>query len=173
MNQSDQTPYLRRLTAERERIQPALESLLESYRVQPVGSGFIDLILPLDAAVRLIGELEAMGIAIERVTWWCHCTPESRLALGCHHGMGGPRARFDEGWFSEEAAPDLDLLDHGVDFDDPEVEPAALVRRCGALARTYIERDLPVSPVYLPCLYAGLWLHVPDDWTRERYFLDA
>jgi len=165
MQQPALTPYLRRLNDQREHIQACLESLLETYRVQPVGNGFIDLILPRDTAVRLISDLERMSVAIERVTWWCHSTPESRLVLGCHHGLGGPRNRNGEGWFSECVYyPDFYLPEHGVDLDAANVDPAELSERCGHLTRHYLQHVLSSEWFYRPCLHPGLWLYVPDDW---------
>jgi hypothetical protein len=161
---------MRRLIDRQDITQRELDDLLAAYQAQPVGDGYIDSILPLDAAVRMVAELEQMSVAIERVTWWCHCTPESRLALGCHHGLGGPRNQFGEGWFSECVFyPDLYLPERGVDLDAADVDPAELAVSCGRLTRHYLEHVLPSEGFYRPCLQPGLWLYVPDDWRRRHY----
>lgn len=100
-NNSAQTPYMQQLLANDQVYQDEIEHLLEVYRVQPVGNGYIDLILPCDRAILLIEELAKLPVAVTNLTWWCCCTPESKVQFGCHHGMGGPMNEFGEGWFSE------------------------------------------------------------------------
>src|SRR5689334_16938991 len=92
------TPYFQHL-ATSEQIQEAIEALLAEFHVLPVGTGYIDLIVPLPGALKLIEQLAALAVAVNSVTWWCHCTPESTAGLGCPHGMGGPIDPAGQGWY--------------------------------------------------------------------------
>jgi hypothetical protein len=100
-NHAVPTPYMQQFLANDQACQNAIEHLLEVYRVQPVGNGYIDLILSCDRAILLIEELAKLPVAVTNLTWWCSCTTESKVQFGCPHGMGGPLNRFGEGWFSE------------------------------------------------------------------------
>ncbi len=137
-----------------------------------MGDGYIDLILPRLRAVALIRELAQLPIAVQRVTWWCHCTTESKAALGCPHGMGGPVNRFGEGWFSECVSyPDFAVEEDGVSLEDASTGARLLAEECSGVVCDYFERDLLLETFYTECLHPGLWLHVPESWRRRWYSL--
>jgi hypothetical protein len=169
-----ETPYLKILDNNRHQLQADIERILEKYRAQPVGSGYIDLILNCDDATKLIDELASLNIAVQRLTWWCHCTPESELKLGCPHGYGGPRNRLGIGWFSECVNySDFVLTEQGARFDDSSIEPNELADACKQLTINYLQNTLPNENFYSPCLHTGIWLYVPKDWRRKYYWLSG
>jgi hypothetical protein len=164
------TPYMRQLLANWNQYQDAIECLLEQFNVQPVGNGYIDLILPRKHAPKLIGELSRLPVVVEGLAWWCHCTPDSMARLGCPHGMGGPVNEFGEGWFSEYCAY-LDVTEQGIDLGDRFMDPRSLANECGRVVCDYIENRLPLENFYSECIHPALWLQVPNNSKREKYWV--
>lgn len=121
-----------------------LDALIEKYKVQPVGSGYIDCIVALENVFYLIDDLSVLRIRVSGLTWWCHFIDKD---AGCPHGMGGPKSVYYEGWFSEM---DLPL----IEFETNEQ------------ATAYI--TAPDDPTVLKCFVPGLWLDVPDEWSNKR-----
>ena len=168
------TPYLQRLLTTPEPIQDAIERILAQFQAVPVGSGYVDLILPCRDAVACIERLAELPVAVHFLTWWCHCTPESTSRLGCPHGMGGPINPWGDGWFSECIGyPDVDVTDFGLILDQADLSPQNLARSCANIVSTYLTKQFPEASFFSPCLAPGLWLYVPDHWRRKRYLVDA
>lgn len=165
------TPYMQQLLEYGDRYQDAIERLLKEFCVQPVGDGYIDLILPLRETLELITELSRLPVVVETLTWWCNCTQESTSRLGCPHGMGGPLIRFGDGWFSECVGyPDFQVMQEGIDLQNRSIKPHDLASECSRVLYDYMQNRLPLESFYRECLCSGLWLHVPRDWKRRKYF---
>ena len=164
-----ETPYIQALQAKREYFQHAIETLMEKFQVQMVGNGYTDLILPISESLKLIEELTKMQVALKTITYWCLCTPESEKNLGCPHGLGGPRNRFGEGWYSEFCTVYYNIEEGGVNLDDISLEPKELVKLCNQIAANHLLYDLPKKSFFRECIHSGLWLHVPDDWKSLKY----
>src|SRR4026207_185373 len=108
-NNSSLSTYIQNLQNNPDRFQSAIETLLEKYQVQPVGNGYIDLILKKENSLNLIRELTNLPVAVCSLSWWCHFTLETESQLGCPHGYGGPQDKYGEGMFSEcNQYPDFD-----------------------------------------------------------------
>jgi hypothetical protein len=164
-------PYMNQLLADPAQYQAAIEALLEEYKVQPVGNGYIDLIIARSRVGELARELARLPVVVNTLSWWCHCTVESTKRLGCPHGYGGPENRFGEGWFSECIHyPWFDVTEHGIELHEISVEPDVLAEACSRIVCDYIDHRLVSERFYSECLHPGLWLHVPDYWVRQRYF---
>ena len=117
-----------------------LDGLIEKYKVQPVGCGYIDCIVTFDNVFGFINDLSNANIKITGLTWWCYC---KKNGFGCPHGMGGPLSRYYEGWFSETVWPI-------IEFENNE-QVAAYIKNPG---------DSEISECFVP----ALWLDVPADW---------
>ena len=76
--------------------QAELETIIERLHMTRVGTGYFELICPKKAIVEFIDEMERLQIDITGFTWWCHVTEEHEPC-----GMGGPRDKFGDGWYSE------------------------------------------------------------------------
>jgi hypothetical protein len=160
--------YLRHLAANADHYQQVIGRMLDQYQVQPVGNGYIDLILPVDRALRFIAELSRNDLCVESISWWCLCTDESRVRYGCPHGYGGPLNRDGAGWFSEcTHFPDFEIREYGVRFD-LDLDPRELAQCCAEVITHYLEQIFPTEEFYSPCLHPGLWLYVPSWWGRLR-----
>jgi hypothetical protein len=172
LNEAAKSRYLENLRENADRFQLEIEGLLEKYEIQPVGTGYIDLILERGKTAHLVQELARLPVAVHYIAWWCHCTPESKLSLGCPHGAGGPPNRLGLGWYSECIGyPDFDVTEHGIQEEDVAIEPQALADQCRELICKYFANVLPNESFYSPCLHPGLWLHVPEGWERKHYQL--
>ena len=113
-----------------------------------------------------------LPVAVESLSWWCWCTPESQANLGCPHGMGGPTNLFGEGWFSECVQyPIISVSDRVIDLNAHSSEPNQLANECSQLLCHYIENELPLESFYSECLHPGLWLYVPETWRRKTYLV--
>ena len=172
MNNLSLSPYLQSLTGNPKFYQSLIEGLLEKFQAQPVGYGYIDLILERESSIRLIEEFTKLPIAIARLTWWCHFTPETKLKFSCPHGMGGPINKFGEGFFSECVQfPDYAVAELPNSPDEFLLSPDNFAEECNKAVVNYIKNVLPFESFYSPCLYAGLWLNVPTDWKRKHYWV--
>jgi hypothetical protein len=166
---SAKTPYMQKLLNDFSDVQLAIDGLLRKYKVVPAGNGYLDLILNPREALALVDELARLPVAVRGMSWWCLCTPESKLKLGCPHGYGGPVNTFDAGWFSECGHyPDFLVDEHGLQLDEFFADPNVFVNQAQKLISGYIQDTLPIEPFFSPCLHPGLWLYVPDDWERKH-----
>ena len=127
-----------------------LDNLMEQYKVQPVGWGYIDCIVSWDNVFDFINDLSNMGVRISTLKWWCHCKDDN---TGCPHGMGGPVSRYYDGWFSE-------MWFKMLDFDNNDQVIAYLNSPEDETMNKWFENRLE-------CFTPALWLDVPDDWRNE------
>jgi hypothetical protein len=109
--------------------------LLAALSIQPVGNGLIDLICPPDRVDLFIDFCNAAGRIVRGFTWWCHVTEGHEPC-----GMGGPAAKYFDGWFSEIPADGL------IRFLDNESY------------RDYFKNVWPADKRYQACRWPGFWL---------------
>ncbi|GGG62830.1 hypothetical protein [Paenibacillus radicis (ex Gao et al. 2016)] len=155
--------YMEYLSSNSEVIQCKVENALEKYRAEPVGDGYIDIITDFQFVEGFILELTSIGIAINRVTWWCHCYNEKK---GCPHGMGGPQSQYNEGWYSE-LGNDIDVIE--ISQSSYELlEQEVSLDRVKAINETILNGLIKYSKSerFRDCDTPALWLHVPDEWKR-------
>ena len=129
---------------------PELDALILEYKVQPVGNGYIDCIILQEEVSSFLQKITEIGIYVTHIAWWCHCTKEHETKYHCPHGMGGPRSKYYEGWFSE--MPDYCFIEMNGDNQDTE---------------NYIFYDVKNEPFYSECLVPGLWLSAHKMVTME------
>ncbi|WP_026476142.1 hypothetical protein [Alkaliphilus transvaalensis] len=148
-----------------------LEILMNRYKVESVGSGYIDCIVHKDNLEAFIMELSKLGVLITAVSWWCYVNPNELSQNGCPHGMGGPKSKYYEGWFSE-------LQNEMYELDEPAIKSTVEeydkhligIFNLKVLNRVWKRLEKPFR--YTPndyimgnkCLTPALWLLVPDDW---------
>lgn len=163
--------YLQNLQDNFEHFQYSIEGLLEKYQVQPVGNGFVDLIIEKEKSLNLIDEFSSLSVAVSSISWWCHYTDETKSKYGCPHGMGGPLNRYGEGMFSECVQyPIFDVSEVLIQIHKNSMTPKTFSKKCNEAVANYIIKILPTESFYSPCLYPGLWLQVPDNWRRKYYW---
>src|SRR5687767_6691361 len=74
-----------------------LDRLLVTHKAQPVGHGYIDIIVNRENYKSFVKDLVSNGFKIESVSWWEWCPGDKEN----EYGLGGPRSRYYDGWFSE------------------------------------------------------------------------
>ncbi|WP_214629716.1 hypothetical protein [Paenibacillus agaridevorans] len=149
-----------------------IEKILEKYKSQPVGYGYIDLITHFDQIENLINELTSIGVAINGVTWWCHTNEDNKKLYNCPHGLGGPSSIFFNGWFSE-MGPDYESFDPTQEvYDQFEAEMVTQgeINILNESVRRYI-KDFKKNDLFEDCFYPAIWLHVPREWRRLNYLI--
>lgn len=162
--------YLEYLKGNSELNQIQIERLLEKYKTQPVGDGYIDIITPKDFIEPLLDGFTDINVAVECVTWWCHCSENNKNQFGCPHGMGGPKSNFFDGWFSEmgfefETFQIPNEKFQNLNYDN---ELKNKIESINNRIKMYLY-DLSKAREYSECLTPAFWLHVPDDWKRISY----
>lgn len=159
--------YLEKLDSADQEHRKIIHDLVEKYKIQFVGSGYSELIIPLESVMEFIAELTRYGIVTDLVAWWCHCTEENESKYGCPHGMGGPQSEYLDGWFSEmqiqvfEVPPEI-LSDFNKNPDGEKIEE---INNSVKTAITFIVDN----DEYSPCLVPALGLFVPSDWNSLKW----
>ncbi len=74
-----------------------LDNILEKHKAQPVGQGYVDIIVSRDNYKDFISDLVTSGYKIDSVSWWEWCVEKKEN----EYGLGGPESVFFKGWFSE------------------------------------------------------------------------
>lgn len=108
---------------------------LEEMKIQPVGSGVIDLICAPERVGEFVDLCNREGLRIRGFTWWCHVTGQHEPC-----GMGGPRAKYCDGWYSEIP------MDEIISLGDNESY------------RTYFSGIWQSDEGYRECYWPGFWL---------------
>lgn len=152
-----------------------LEKLLSEYQIEVLGTAYDDLIIMRDKLEGFLSELNALGILVRFVSWWCYVNPKTAADSGCPHGMGGPRATYAEGWFSELQNDGYMVDAHTIDrlmfrYDRQTVQKVnkQTLQGIDELLRKPFRYT---SAEYIKgndCVTPSLWLHVPKDWRRNE-----
>ncbi|WP_144556031.1 hypothetical protein [Bacillus sp. X1(2014)] len=165
--------YFDYLTSNKNEFVTQIEHLFTKYKVQPVGSGYIDCIVMKNNLEEFIKELTALGILISDVSWWCYVNPNNETTE-CPHGMGGPKSTYYEGWFSElqndffEA--DSEKVNSILNSYDKQSINALNIQTIDGI-KNMLNKPFKYTPTdYIQCnkcVMPGVWLLVPEDWERN------
>jgi hypothetical protein len=138
-----------------------LDNILELHKAQPVGHGYIDIIVSRDNYDVFIADLVKNGFKVKSISWWEWCPNEKES----DYGLGGPKSIYYDGWFSELS----------VDIDDiklyKEGENEILVREITDRIKTK-SISFPSETVTFKqnnWLTPAIWLDVPSNW-RNKYY---
>jgi hypothetical protein len=137
-----------------------LDDILQKHKAQPVGHGYIDIIVSRDNYRDFVSELVTNGFKIESISWWewCADTNESE------YGLGGPESIFYRGWFSEIPV-DVDDFNFSADTTQESIIQEILKK---IETKTISFFDETVTFNQNNWLTPAIWLDVPDDW-RNKY----
>ena len=128
-----------------------LDRLLETHKAQPVGHGYIDIIVNRENYKSFVNDLVSNGYEIESVSWWEWCPGDKKN----DYGLGGPRSRYYDGWFSELSVP--------VDDIDGHIEKVINLIETKSISFpneiVTFKQDNWLTP--------AIWLNVPKEWRNE------
>ncbi len=116
-----------------------LDNLIQQYKVQPVGDGYLDCIIT-ENITEFIDELTNLGIKVVNISWWEHNTGEN-VSI---HGHGGLKSTYYSGWFSEMCHVPLTETHGNNEY-----------------TKKYISEDVKFEKFYAENVVPGLWLKVP------------
>jgi hypothetical protein len=137
-----------------------LDDILEKQKAQPVGHGYIDIIISRDNYKGFISDLVTNDFKIKSISWWEWCSDKKEN----EHGLGGPESIFYKGWFSEIPV-DIDDLNFSTDTTKEDIIKV-IIEKIGTKAMSF--SDEKVTFKESNWLTPAIWLDVPDDW-RNKY----
>jgi hypothetical protein len=101
-----------------------LDDILQRNKAQPVGQGYIDIIVKREYVENFVKEILSAGFYIKAANLWEYCkTIDTKSQLG----MSGPRSKFFDGWFAEVA----NNGSHFVEFKRGEQSYRQIIKRAG------------------------------------------
>jgi hypothetical protein len=84
-----------------------LDQLLDIYKAQPVGKGYLDIIVNREKYKEFVEAILSEGFTVNVISWWEYC---DSLTKNNKYGMGGPQSKYYDGWFAEMGVfDDVDL----------------------------------------------------------------
>ena len=136
-----------------------LDRILENHKAQPVGSGYIDIIVKRDNYQLFIQDLIESGFEIKSVSWWEWCEGENE----CNYGLGGPKSNFYDGWFAEIP----------VDVDDVQLSKLKEAESIDELVKLIEDKSIVFSDETIQFknsdwLIPAICLNVPDEWKNKK-----
>ena len=134
-----------------------LDGLLEEYKAQPVGDGYIDIIVSRENYRSFAKALIENGFFIEAISWWEYL---ENIDAPNTYGMGGPRSKFYPGWFAETCT-DLDDVSHSNNVMAAVVEIVE-----GKVLGEYDGEQ--VSFKKTKSLTPAFWLKVDESWKSRQ-----
>lgn len=136
-----------------------LDEIIEKYKAQPVGHGYIDIIVYRDNYKGFISELVNNSYQIQSISWWEWCPNEKKN----EYGLGGPISKYYSGWFSELSIG-LDYISLPVRLKNEEL--------IDAIIKKIETKTIPFSKEIITFkqnqwLTPAFWLDVPDFWRNK------
>jgi hypothetical protein len=132
-----------------------LDHILALHKAQPVGNGYIDIIVKQEYVHPLIQNLVSKGIRITGITWWEYIDSFQKRPK---YGMGGPKSKFFEGWFAELCLGD-DEINTNEENEILKIITNKEIHFSDGDVIKYGEQE---------CLTPALWLEVPSDWENSQ-----
>jgi hypothetical protein len=167
--------YYKYLNLNRVMILEQLERLFETYKFEFLSDTYGDLIVMKDKLDSAVNGISDLGVLIKYVSWWCYVNPRSAAHTGCPHGMGGPSAKYVDGWFSELQNKGYEVDEHTIDrlifrYDRQTVQRVNQETLAGIheMLRHPFTYTLTESIKDNACVTPSLWLLVPKDWRRRN-----
>lgn len=136
-----------------------LDSILKENKAEPVGWGYIDVIVSRENYKQFVTDLIQNDFKIEAIGWWEWC-PKDNVNT---YGMGGPKSKFYDGWFAEM----------GIDLDRIKTQEGISKEETTKIIIDTIESktfDYPSKKIKFKedeWLTPALWIQVPKDWRNE------
>lgn len=136
-----------------------LDSILEKHNAQPVGHGYIDIIVSRDNYRGFVSDLVSNGFKVKSISWWEWC-PENKRN---EYGMGGPQSDYYNGWFAELG--DIDDLNLSMELANDKVI-CEIINRIEEKTISFPKETITFE--LNKWLTPAIWLDVPDDWRNKE-----
>lgn len=135
-----------------------LDKILIAHKAQPVGSGYIDIIISRLNYQIFIKEILDNGFKINRISWWEYI-PD--INISGTYGTGGPMSKFYDGKFAE-APYQIDTIEKSHTHSDimNVIENKILCKY----------HDKTISFQETPSLTPAIWLDVDKKWKNRNLF---
>ncbi len=131
-----------------------LDNILAQYKAQPVGDGYIDIIVKRENVRQLIQKLLLDDIQITCITWWEFVESNAKSK---RFGMGGPKSKYYDGRFSE------------IGLGDDEIHATESEKIIEIIENKEIEfHDRKIHFKQEESLTPALWINVPNDWNSNK-----
>jgi len=133
-----------------------LDKILLKTQAQPVGDGYIDIIINPENTYEFISEIKNEGFIIEGVSWWEYCLEsisESKF------GLGGQKSLYYDGYFAEIQINDIYHFNKDLGIDS--------IEKCLG-NKTIINNEHEVLNYTQDRLWPGFWIQTPADWKNDR-----
>lgn len=137
-----------------------LDDILQNHKAQPVGHGYIDIIVFRDNYKDFVSDLVKNGFKIKSISWWEWCADKKVN----EYGLGGPESHFYNGWFSEIPI-DVDDFNFSTDTTQADIIKEIIKK---IETKTISFSDETVTFNESNWLTPAIWLDVSDDW-RNKY----
>jgi hypothetical protein len=137
-----------------------LDRLLEEYKAQAVGSGYIDIIVSRSNYRSFAKALIDHGFQIDAVSWWEYVADTNTPNM---YGMGGPKSRFYPGWFAEVGG-DIDEVQNSGDAESDLDAVVSLVET--KVFGIYDGKQIGFQET--PSLTPSFWLGVDESWNNVQ-----
>ena len=137
-----------------------LDNIIEQHKAQPVGHGYIDIIVSRDNYKNFVSDLITNGFRIESISWWEWCVDNNESK----YGLGGPESLYFKGWFSEIPV-EVDDLNYSLET----IKENIIIEILNKIETKSISfSDETVAFRESDWLIPAIWLDVPDNW-RNQY----
>ena len=137
-----------------------LDEIIEKHNAQPVGHGYIDIIISRNNYKDFVADLVNNGYKVISISWW-ECCAEGKKS---EYGLGGPKSIFYNCWFSE-----LSINVDDIQLDD-KIKAEKIVEKIESRieTKTISFTDETITFKQNSWLTPAIWLDVPGDW-RNKY----
>lgn len=137
-----------------------LDNILEKYRAQPVGHGYIDIIVSRNNYSDFVEEIVKNGYKIVSVSWWEHCLDNREP----EYGLGGPESIFYDGWFAK-IPTEVDDIQFPADcIEQEKIDAIINLIKTKIISFADEEKTFKDNQWLTP----AIWLDVPDEG-RNKY----
>ena len=137
-----------------------LDRIIAKHKAQPVGWGYIDIVVRREHYRNFVEDILRAGINIGSISWWEYV---DEMGKPNTYGMGGPRSRFYDGWFAE-VGTELDEvpLSHSIELQLTKIIDIVENKqiRLATLPDISFKGCRSLTPAF--------WLDVDDDWRNEQ-----
>ncbi|XDD41679.1 hypothetical protein AB3N58_10235 [Leptospira sp. WS60.C2] len=158
-------------TLDNKKVKKQLDEILDQFKAQPVGQGYIDIIVKREYIEDFIIKLSSKGFLINALSWWLYL----ELNEFSKYGYGGPKSKFYSGWYSE-LPHDFDELNNeeierylismdynGISYINQHFSNVIFSKETIQYYDSHIlkfETDLNLTP--------GFWIYTPDNWRNSK-----